>query len=61
MLARANFDAWAAAIGKCPTEMKSRSTKTDESLACMWRGLAKGKRGQNVVLSPDAFIPANSD
>jgi hypothetical protein len=26
-----------------------------------WSGLAKGKRGQNVVLSPDAFITANDD
>jgi hypothetical protein len=35
--------------------------KSDELLACVWRDLAKEKRGQNVVLSPDAFIPANDD
>jgi hypothetical protein len=56
MPGRTDFEAWAAATGKCQKRMKAEVAKSDELLTCVWRGLAKRKRGQNVVLSPDACI-----
>src|ERR1700722_8786895 len=56
-LASANFDAWAAAIGKCPTGMKRRSKKRDESLVCvMVEGFREGKAGTECRAVPQIHL-----